>query len=151
MQQRREEIDISSLLLITWRSMLKRFQSPLTRPKHVRGYTLPKSFTRHGSGSTLITDQGREFVIFLPKNVQNIRRSQRAYFQLSSVLQWNGGKAPPFPPFRPLALCKCELKIGTKSYLSTSYHTEQPLTQPRVTVRFTCCMGGKWFCPVPKI
>jgi len=28
--------------------------------------------TRHGSGLTLITDQGREFVIFLQKNVQNI-------------------------------------------------------------------------------
>ena len=39
--------------------------------------------THHGSSSTLITDQGREFVIFLLKNVQNIRRSRGAYFQLS--------------------------------------------------------------------
>jgi len=64
--------------------------------------------TRHGSGSTLITDQGREFVIFLPNNVQNIRRSQGAYFQLPCVLQWDGGKASPFPPFRALALRKCK-------------------------------------------
>jgi len=64
--------------------------------------------TRHGSGSTLIMDEGREFVIFLPKNLQNIRRSQGAYFQLSCVLQWDGGKTPPFPPFWPLALRKCK-------------------------------------------
>jgi hypothetical protein len=35
--------------------------------------------TFHGSGSTLITDQGREFVV-LPKNMQNIRCPQAAYF-----------------------------------------------------------------------
>ena len=64
--------------------------------------------TRHGSGSPLITDQGREFVIFLPKNVQNIRCPQGAYFQLSCVLELDGGKAPPFPPFRLLALRKCK-------------------------------------------
>jgi len=64
--------------------------------------------TRHGSSSTLITDQGREFVIFLPKNVQNIRNPQGAYFQLSCVLKWDGGMAPPFPPFRPLVLRKCK-------------------------------------------
>jgi hypothetical protein len=63
--------------------------------------------TRHDSSSTLITDQGREFVIFLPKNVQNIRCPLGAYFQLSCILEWDGGKAPPFPLFRPLALRKC--------------------------------------------
>jgi hypothetical protein len=42
--------------------------------------------TRHGSNSTLVTDQGREFVILLPKNVQNIRSTQGAYFQLSRGL-----------------------------------------------------------------
>ena len=64
--------------------------------------------TRHGSSSTLITDQGREFVIFLPKNVQNIRRPQGAYFRLSCVIKWDGGKALQFRPFRLIALRKCK-------------------------------------------
>jgi len=37
------EINIPSLLLITWRRMLRRFQSPFIRPKQVRGYTPAKS------------------------------------------------------------------------------------------------------------
>jgi len=39
--------------------------------------------TRHGSGSNLITDQGRELVIFLPKNVQN-RRVRTSSYHASS-------------------------------------------------------------------
>jgi len=42
------------------------------------------------------------------KNVQNIRCPQGAYFHLSCVLKWDGGKAPPFPPFRLLVLRKCK-------------------------------------------
>jgi len=141
--------------LITFIDHLTKYDEAFPIPDHTaetcaRVYS-SQIVTRHGSGSTLITCKGREFVILLPKNVQNIRRPQGAYFQLSCVLEWDGGKASPFPPFRPLALRKCKSKIGTKSCLSISCHTEQPLTQPRVTVHFTCCMGGKWFCPVPKI
>jgi len=32
--------------------------------------------TRHGTGSKLITDQGRNFVIFLSRDLQNTRNSE---------------------------------------------------------------------------
>jgi len=65
--------------------MLKHFQSPITRPKHVRGYTLAKSSRAMVQGSTLITDQGREFVIFLPTcKLLGVRRVRTSSYHASS-------------------------------------------------------------------
>ena len=104
--------------LLTFIDHLTKYAEAFPKPDHTaetcaRVYS-SQIVMRHGSGSTLITDQGREFMLsFFPKNVQNIRSSQGAYFQLPCVLKWGGGKTPPFPPFRPLALRKCESqKLG---------------------------------------
>lgn len=58
-----------------------------------------QNFTRYDTGSTLITYQGREFVIFLSKNLQKIRCPQVAYFQLSTGFERESRKATPSAPF----------------------------------------------------
>jgi len=65
--------------------------------------SVPKP-NRYTSSFRFDLDHGsRQRICHLPKNLQNIKCPQGAYFQLSCVLEWDGGKAPPFPPFRPLA------------------------------------------------
>ena len=72
------------------------------KPKRVSSQIV----AHHCSGSTLITDQDREFVLSSKQRAKYC--PQCAYFQLSCVLEWDVGKGPPFPPFRLLALYKCK-------------------------------------------
>jgi len=106
--------------------------------------------TRHGSGSTLITDQGREFVIFKRTcKILGVRRVRTSSYHVSS----NG----------MVERLHRSLHSGLTYYVNANHKKlgrirvflphviEPPLTQPRVTVYFTCCMGGRWFCPVLTI
>jgi hypothetical protein len=66
--------------------MLKRLRFPIIRPKHVRVF---HESNRFASWFSFYLDHGprqRVYVILLPKNVQNIRSTQGAYFQLSRGL-----------------------------------------------------------------
>jgi len=44
--------------------------------------------TQHGTGSTLITDQGPAFMSSFFQGMQDIRSSQTTHFQLSPTIQW---------------------------------------------------------------
>jgi hypothetical protein len=84
------------------------FRIPGYTAEHVRGLLKPNRYAPWFRFDLDHRRRQRIYVIILPKNVQNIRRPQGAYFRLSCVIKWDGGKALQFRPFRLIALRKCK-------------------------------------------
>jgi hypothetical protein len=101
--------------------------------------------TRHGSGSTPITDQGRAFVSdFFKGNLPNFEFPKSADITISRDGKRDSRPVPSVPPRWSFTLCNV---MGTNRDIVVPYscwHTQPHSIVPPSTDPFTHCTERKW-------